>query len=228
MDTKDQNLVDAELGEIRSRYDRRSTIPAWKHRYYRRAQAEREETHSRILRASFDDFRDVEVLEIGAGGGGNLQLFHRLGVPWENITANELLDQSVAKLRANFPSSLTVLPGNALDVRRDRPFDIVLASTVFSSILDLEFRRLLANHLLTLVSDRGLLLWYDFVYRNPWNHDVRGLQKGEIRDLFKGSHIEFHRVTLTPPVALLVGPLYRLFSSVPFLRSHLIASVKKS
>ena len=222
-----ENSTDSqrELDDIRFRYAKRRKISSWKNAYYRRAQAEREQYYKQILNRRFASFREIRMLEIGAGSGTNLKFFYNLGIPWHHIHANELLEARVSNLREQFPPELTVLPGDALEVTGES-YDIILASTVFSSILDTGVRRQLAAHLMDLLSSRGCILWYDLVYNKPWSHDVRGIPADEVRSLFPHtSTTRFWKVTLTPPVAMLVGPLYGLFSPVPFLRSHLIAEI---
>ena len=173
-----------ELDEIRSRYARRDKpIPSWKRTYYRRIRDDRETVYRDIVGNHFSNPEQLRFLEIGAGTGGNLGFFHSLGIPWRNIYANELLADRIRHLQNDFPSEMKVIAGNALDVS-DRHFDLVLVSTVFSSILDDAFRTTLAARLLQMLSDEGIILWYDFVYQNPLNRDVRGIRESDVRSLF--------------------------------------------
>jgi hypothetical protein len=75
----------------------------------------------------------------------------------------------------------------------------------------------------------GLILWYDFKYNNPKNKDVKGIGKNKIRELFKQAKtIEFHNVTLAPPIGRKVKRFYNLVNFLfPFLRTHVIAVIKK-
>ena len=49
----------------------------------------------------------------------------------------------------------------------DASFDLVLQSTVFSSILDSDMRRAVAAEMRRVLKPGGLILWYDFFYNNP-------------------------------------------------------------
>jgi len=223
------NKFGGELEEVRKRYERRAqkVVPTWKRAYWSRTRIERQAKFKLILSKKFERFDDLRLLEIGAGSGYNLDFFNSIGIPWTNIYANELLEERLIQLRKHCPDEVTILPGDALKVEGG-PYDVILASTVFSSILSTPFRQQLAEHLLSLLSSRGVVLWYDLTYRNLLNPDVQGVSANELRVLFQhGSKIEIERVTLTPPVAMLVGPFYTVFAAIPLLRSHLIACIHR-
>lgn len=102
-------------------------------------------------------------------------------------------------------------------------------STVFTSILNEDFRKALANKMFEMLKPGGIILSYDFTYNNPNNKDVRKLTKKEIKKLFPNHKgIQFKKVTLAPPVARRVGKFYDLLNFLfPMLRTHLIAVIKK-
>jgi hypothetical protein len=119
-----------------------------------------------------------------------------------------------------------VFPGNALDISSGQNFDIIFQFTVFTSILDEDFRRELAQKMVSLLKTGGLIIWYDFIYNNPSNPDVRGVSRREVIRLFKDMNIRFHRVTLAPPVGRRVGRLYSVLNRLfPFLRTHVVAEI---
>jgi hypothetical protein len=80
-----------------------------------------------------------------------------------------------------------------------------------------------------MLNDDGVVLWYDFVYNNPNNPDVRKASRGDVLKYFpQAKHIEFHSVTLAPPVGRRIGHAYQWMNALfPFLRSHLIAIIYK-
>ncbi len=217
-----------ELRDIEERYSRRHTKLKKENFYFQYyAKTERELEYMQIFRKLFgENLCDSKILEIGAGGGDNLLFFHRLGIPWHNIYANELLEDRVTKLKEQLQSS-TIIPGNALDLEFDQYFDVVFQSTVFTSILDYNFKRNLALKMMRMVKKGGILLWYDFKYNNPSNNDVKGINKKELRKLFKEARvISFKRVTLAPPIGRRIGKWYNLINILfPFLRTHLIAII---
>lgn len=225
LDENEANVTQ-ELDEMVTRYEKRKRrgTSAWKQRYYQRLRDERNDAFRATIMKRFPDPSDLRCIEIGAGRGENMQFLHDVGVPWEQISANELLSDRLAELKSRFPNVIAV-EGNALDIQSG-PYDVILISAVLSSILDDPFRRELATHLLGLLSPRGCILWHDFSYQNPFNKDVRGITIPELRELFQAaSSIEAQKITLTPPVALLVGPLYPLLAWIPFLQSHVAATI---
>ena len=51
-----------------------------------------------------------------------------------------------------------------------------------------------------MVKHDGIVLWYDFKFNNPWNNDVEGVNRKEIKQLFPfAKSINFYNVTLAPP-----------------------------
>jgi SAM-dependent methyltransferase len=175
---------------------------------------------------------EKRVLEIGCGSGSNILQLIQLGFSPANIVANELLSTRAAMARERLPSAVSVLVGDAseLDLSYEQ-FDIVLQSTVFSSILDISFQKKLADHIWKLTKSGGGILWYDFTYDNPQNPDVRGIPYSRIRELFPNAKITRWRLTLAPPVSRRVTRahpvFYTLFNSMPFLRTHLLCWIQK-
>jgi hypothetical protein len=62
--------------------------------------------------------------------------------------------------------------------------DLVLQSTVFSSLLDDAFQQRLAEAMWRWLKPGGAVLWYDFTVDNPRNPDVRGVPLARVRALF--------------------------------------------
>ena len=77
----------------------------------------------------------------------------------------------------------------------------------------------------------GGIVWYDFTMDNPRNTDVVGIKQAEIRSLFPQAHYEAKKVTLAPPIARratkLSPHLYPLLNALPFLRTHVVALLRK-
>lgn len=107
---------------------------------------------------------------------------------------------------------------------RDRSFDIVLQSTVFTSLLDPGFQEQVAREMVRVLRRDGWILWYDFRVNNPWNPDVRGVAKRRVNELFPGMASVFYPVTLAPPLIRALVPrftwLARLLNAFPCSRSH--------
>src|SRR5262249_40610260 len=81
------------------------------------------------------------------------------------------------------------------------PFDVVMASTLFTSMLDSTHRQRVADVAWRLVKPGGAALLYDFSGNQPWNRRVRKLPLREVRALFPRASRRVQRITLAPPIA---------------------------
>lgn len=197
--------------------------------FYQYAAFYRELLYYKILKKRYQSFENLKLLEIGAGSGYNLHFFNKIGFNLENVFANELMDDRLTQLRKNFPTVKT-FAGNALDIDTSyhQQFDVVFQSTVFSSIPDARLRTYIAQKMLNLLKDDGIILWYDFFMYNPYNKHTTAIRKREIKNLFKTARITcFYKTTLASPIARRVGHWYPFFNIFPFLRTHYVCVIEK-
>jgi SAM-dependent methyltransferase len=195
---------------------------------------ERQRALLRLLRArARNDLASLRLVEVGCGSGANLLELLRLGFAPQNLCGIELLPNRHAQARAVLPTATAVLLGDAC-VAPIVPGsqDLVLQSTVFSSLLDDAFQQRLADTMWSWLKPGGAVLWYDFTVDNPRNADVRGVPMNRVRALFPvAADIVVRRVTLAPPLArglCRVHPaLYTLFNLLPPLRTHVLAWIEK-
>ncbi len=174
----------------------------------------------------------LDLLEIGCGHGDNLLELVKLGFDPARLVANELLPARAAAARARLPAAIALHAGDALQLALpDASFDLVLQSTVFSSLLDDAFQQRLAERMWRWLRPGGAVIWYDFTWDNPRNPDVRGVPLARMRALFPGAAIDARRVTLAPPLARAVvrlhPGLWRLLHALPPLRTHVLAWIEK-
>ena len=175
---------------------------------------------------------ELSLLEVGCGDGGNLLDLVGLGFDPARLLANELLPERAAAARARLPVAVRVLEGDALALPLpEASLDLVLQSTVFSSLLDPGFRARLAARLWAWLKPGGAVIWYDFAVDNPRNPDVAGMPMAELRRLFPAATIDARRVTLAPPLARRAAALHpalpALLNTVPLLRTHRLAWIAK-
>lgn len=226
--------MNSETIKMAERYDKRKMSDEVKKKnsniYFNHfVQSERELKYTEIIQEKFKSIKDIKVLEVGAGNGGNIYFFKKLGVKWDNIYANELLPYRIEVLKTTFPN-IHLYEGDACEIEQDKEelFDIVFQSTVFTSILDSKFKELLAEKMWTLLKPGGIVLWYDFAFDNPSNKDVKGVKRKEIKGLFKeAKSIKFYKTTLAPPIGRRIKKLYPFINVFSFLRTHLIAVIEK-
>jgi ubiquinone/menaquinone biosynthesis C-methylase UbiE len=186
-----------------------------------------------LAKAGHFPFENRTVLEVGCGTGAWLRDFVRWGARPGNIWGVDLLPARIAEARELCPAGMTLQCQDAtsLDVP-DASFDLVLQSTVFSSILRADMKRRLAQEMRRVLRPEGLIIWYDFHVNNPWNPDVRGVGKAEIKDLFPGCDVSLQKLTLAPPIGRRVAPfsttLYRALSCIKPLCSHYLGIISRS
>ena len=130
-----------------------------------------------LKRHDFAPLDGKRILEVGCGAGYWLREFIKWGARPEDLTGVELLPDRVANAEKLCPKTVTLQCGSATELRFPHgAFDLVLQSTVFTSVLDSRVERRIASEMLRGVKKQGLILWYDFLVNNPRNPDVRGLK----------------------------------------------------
>lgn len=225
-----------EADAVRERYARRAAADWRYHRLNPSAlwpAQERERAIARLLRErGWLDLTERRLLEVGCGAGGNLIEMLRFGFLPQHLRGLELLAERHAQARANLPAAIDVTLGDALQADvAPASQDLVLQSTVFSSLLDDAFQQHLAEAMWRWVKPGGAVLWYDFTVDNPRNRDVRGVPLARVRALFPQARIAHRRLTLAPPLARAVAKLhpslYAVFNALPPLRTHLLAWIEK-
>lgn len=170
---------------------------------------------------------DAECLEVGFGYQGWLPELIRWGVPERNLHGIELYPPRANRTRMILPvADLRIGDASQLPWG-DNTFHLVVASTVFTSILDTGVRHTVAKEITRVLAPGGALLWYDFAVNNPRNPNVRKVGRRELRELYPALKGEIRSVTLAPPLARLIAPrsfaLASLIEAIPWLRTHLIA-----
>ncbi len=180
-----------------------------------------------LRRAGVFPGKETPCLEVGYGRLGWLGDLISWGVREPKLAGIELDPARAAEARDRLPAA-ELKVGDARDLPwADGAFRLVIASTVFTSVLDDDLRRRLAAEIIRVLSPGGGLLWYDFRTDNPRNPNVRGIGRRELRALFPELAGEVRSATLAPPLARLIAPrshwLATTLEILPFLRTHLVA-----
>lgn len=236
--TKQMDLIDAERQRILVEYQRRER-EVDSDRYAPWQPSHRLELDGR-RRAAAQMLRQSDVfprggdrcLEVGFGGLSWLGELISWGLRSGDLHGIDLDHNRVRKSHEILPSA-DLRTGDASDLPwSNDTFQLVIASTLFTSILDSNLRRLVADEILRVLTPGGALLWYDFAFNNPRNSSVRGIRKAELKELFPGLTGTIRSVTLAPPIARLVArrswALATIFETIPLLRTHLLAVLIKA
>jgi ubiquinone/menaquinone biosynthesis C-methylase UbiE len=187
---------------------------------------------SSLEKLGYAPLHNKRILEIGCGQGNQLCNLIRWGVRPENLFGVDIRDEALKEACRSLPAPVNLIAGNAAHLALPaESFDMVFQFTVFSSILDDAVKYEVAKEMLRVLKPGGCIVWYDFYVNNPFNPDVRGVGKGEIRRLFPGYHCVLFRITLIPPVARALGrispALCGFLSRIRLFSTHYLAFIRK-
>lgn len=172
-----------------------------------------------------------QCLEIGYGQIGWLADLISWGLRETDLHGIEL-DEKRARIAQDALPKADLRTGDAAKLPwANNSFKIVIVSTVFSSILDVNVRNEIAGEIERVLLPGGVLLWYDLAFDNPRNSNVKSIKANELRQLFPGFKTYIRRVTLAPPLARFIVRRNRtlavFLSAIPLLRTHLLGLLFK-
>ena len=114
---------------------------------------------------------------------------------------------------------------------RNKSFDIISIFTVFSSIIRKIDRIKVATEIDRVLKPKGIVIFYDIRYGNPFNNNVIGMKYSELDELFPKYKKSIKPVTLLPFLSRMIGRefkfLYTWFSKISFLRTHHLGIMTK-
>jgi ubiquinone/menaquinone biosynthesis C-methylase UbiE len=196
-----------------------------------RMRSERWRIVGELLAAQFPGCSAMRVLDVGCGEGEDLVRVRRL-LPKAEVFGIDVVPERVSLAQLAVPEAcLEVRGGEALPFP-DRSFQVVLLSTVLSSIIDAATRRSVAEEAYRVTGDDGLLLVYDIRLPSPWNPNVIPIAKRDIRALLPSAQIQLQPITLLPPLARAVGDVWpRLYDPlvrIRPLRTHYLSIITRA
>jgi len=229
------NRLAAETRRIKAAYGRRQCGDLYS--FFNPGQLfylqERERRVIKLLRhLGLSRLEGQKILEVGCYTGYWLGEFIKWGARPENLTGIDLFPEYLVEARSIQSPKVGLVQADAAFLPfASSMFDIVLQSMLFTSILDVAMKKVVAGEMLRVLKPRGLILWYDYHVNNPWNKDVRGVKKREIRRLFPGCRIKLQRVTLAPPLARFIAPhsflLCAILEKLRILNTHYLGVIRK-
>jgi ubiquinone/menaquinone biosynthesis C-methylase UbiE len=234
-----------ETERILGEYGRRAaTIPADYYSLQRPANLFAHQQRSRRLIRLLAErrllpFGNAALLDVGCGDGQHLLDFISWGAERGALAGIDLIEARIARAAARLGDRARDGEG-APDLRlgdatqlpwASGQFDIVHQSTVFTSVLDATTRERMASEMLRVLKPGGSVIWYDFLFDNPSNPNVRGVGASEIRRLFHGCDVTLERVTLAPPIARRLVPVWWLAAAalerLTVLNTHYLGVIRK-
>jgi ubiquinone/menaquinone biosynthesis C-methylase UbiE len=233
-----ESVSDQEAHRIREAYARRKTQAiADRYSFFNPGNLfivqQRERQILRLLeKYGFRNLEGKKIFEVGCGTGFQLRELIKWGARPENVSGVDLLADRIVEARRLSPETVDLKAESAVKLEQpDATFDMVLISTVFTSILDDSVKQQIARETMRVLKPGGLVLWYDYHVNNPSNPDVRAVKKREIYRLFPGCQIDLRRITLAPPIARRLAPycwlLCHLLEKIPWLRTHYLGAIRK-
>ena len=170
-------------------------------------------------------------LEVGYGRLGWLGTLISWGLR-EPFLAGIELDETRAQVAQSALPGADLRVGDASALPwSDGEFQLVVCSTVFTSILDPEMRQQIADEITRVLAPGGAMLWYDFRVNNPKNKNVKKVSKSELYRLFPELRGAVKSVTLAPTLTRVLAPrswaLASVLESIPPLRTHLLGVLVK-
>ncbi|MEO5732490.1 MAG: methyltransferase domain-containing protein [Rubrivivax sp.] len=227
----------SEPQAMHARYARRAALPPGRYSLLepaalRERQGRQRALVQQLLRHGRTDLSSLTLTELGCGLGGNLLELLQLGFRPHNLHGIELLPDRHAAARQVLPPALSLWLGDgSIAPVSPQSQDLVLVSTVYSSVLDDGFQQRLADATWRWLKPGGAVIVYDFRVDNPRNPDVRGVPAWRLRALYPQGRAETVSLTLAPPLARAVGRLHPVLigalAGLPPLRTHLLAWIAK-
>jgi SAM-dependent methyltransferase len=178
------------------------------------------------------DLENVSVLDVGCGSGGFLRQLISWGALPSNLVGTEYQEDRLEEARMRTAAGVRWHLGD-LDFAAPDTFDLVVANTVFSSILDERTRATLASEMWRVLKPGGCCMIFDFRYNNPANANVRKVTRRQLLSYWPASEHHYRTLLLAPPIARRLVRVPRLLSELlpallPVLRSHFVFVGRKN
>jgi ubiquinone/menaquinone biosynthesis C-methylase UbiE len=232
-----EDAVASERRRIISEYRRRQReIPAGLYAPYSPAEIFMQTGRKRwaaamLHRAGVFPDADSQCLEVGFGSLGWLGDLISWRVRETSLHGIELDRERAEQAMEILPEADLRIGDAATLAWANDSFQLVIASTLFTSILNTEVRHLVADEITRVLSPGGALIWYDFAVNNPRNSNVRKVDRKELGELFPLLRGNIKSLALAPFLSRLLAPkawpLAALLDAVPLLHTHLMAVLVK-
>lgn len=193
----------------------------------REMQLERDAVLSSLARHAIPN-RPLRVLDLGCGSlsilPDSIVVETRIGL---DLLIGRLID-----LRSTDGDTPVVNADGAHLPFPDETFDVIVLSTMMTSVPDDGTRRSVASEVVRTLKTGGAMLWYDMRMPNPRNKATRAIGRAELEKMFAPLSGEIRSLTVVPFVARRLGRLsvrgYAMLRRIPLMRAHLAACLVKA
>jgi SAM-dependent methyltransferase len=192
--------------------------------------------HSRVAGALLaatvgPELGGLRIVDVGCGSGGFLRQLISWGADPSLLSGTEYQQERLDQASRVTAAGVRWHLGD-LDVFADGGVDLVVANTVFSSILDEGARHVLAGEMWRILRPGGWLMLFDFRYNNPRNPQVRKVTRAQLRHYWPARASHYRTVLLAPPLGRALARAPRLLAEtleavLPPLRSHFVYACRK-
>jgi ubiquinone/menaquinone biosynthesis C-methylase UbiE len=186
---------------------------------------------TRALRREGVALEGKRFLEDGCERGNMLRQVIGLGASPGRCVGLDRDVEALGDARATTAPGVQFVCGDAAALPfRGGSFDVVVQSLLFSSLPPGEARERAAGEVERVLADGGLVVWYDFVERAKEGLP-RGLELGEVRELFPGWRLAAYKFGLRFRwVHILVNKWFWLaqtLASLGLARSHYVIIMRR-
>lgn len=235
MDSFNENLPEQE--RIRAVYQawldkERSSTYAWHRPEIMAQDATRNRVAGEMLAQAIGaDLSGTRIVDVGCGAGSFLRRLIDWGADPCRLVGTEYQHERLEQARLRSAPGVHWHLGD-LDFAADASFELAVANTVFSSILEPGARAALAAEMWRTVMPGGWCMVFDFRYNNPNNQQVRRVDWRELRGYWPTPVFQHRTLLLAPPISRRLARAPRLAGELlaalaPVLRSHFIYMARK-
>lgn len=176
--------------------------------------------------------RGSRCLEVGFGKLGWLGDCIAWGLSEKALHGIELDEERASVAKKALPSANLVIGDASRMPWADGYFDLVILSTVLSSITSSSVRQLISREVERVLARNGTVLVYDIAVRNPRNKDLLPVGRRQIAELFPGLKVVSRSLTLAPPIARFAArtswTLANILCALPPIRTHRLSMLTRS
>ena len=173
---------------------------------------------------------DLVAVDLGAGEGNDVEALRRTLGTAVLLVAVDLRTSALRALRASGGAAQAVAAHASRLPFRDGSVDLILQSTMLSSVLSDERRAAILGEIRRVLRPGGLFVSLDLRLPNPRNRNIRPVGRRELRRGFDGWPCGARSLILAPPLQQVLRAAPRLAAAagaIPFLRSHLLFWVRR-